>query len=112
MPNAHLATVDPAKVREYLLSDSHPVGQFKARFFRSLGFDPDRWKELEVALREHALQHPARPGPPSDYGTRYEIMGPIVGPSGVSREVLVAWMVRNGENVPRLVTAYPASTRP
>ena len=54
MPNAHLATIDPAKVREYLLSDSHPVGQFKARFFRSFGFEPDRWMELEVALREHA----------------------------------------------------------
>ena len=33
VPQAELAVVDPAKVRDYLLSPEHPVGRFKATFF-------------------------------------------------------------------------------
>lgn len=35
LPNGQKAVVDERKVREYLLSASHPVGRFKARFFGS-----------------------------------------------------------------------------
>jgi hypothetical protein len=42
LPNADRAIVDPAKVRDYLLS--HPVGRFKAAFFLSLGYSQDRWE--------------------------------------------------------------------
>ena len=38
LPNADAATVDDAKVRDYLLSPEHPVGRFKARVFRSAGY--------------------------------------------------------------------------
>lgn len=44
LPNADRAIVDPAKVRDYLLSASHPVGRFKAAFFLSLGYSEDRWE--------------------------------------------------------------------
>ncbi|GJG85381.1 hypothetical protein tb265_05620 [Gemmatimonadetes bacterium T265] len=37
LPNAERAVVDPAKVRDYLLSPDHPVGESKARFFATLG---------------------------------------------------------------------------
>ena len=40
--------VEDAKVRTYLLSSSHPVGRFKARFFRSLGFTEENWPELNA----------------------------------------------------------------
>jgi hypothetical protein len=33
LPNSERAIVDEAKVRDYLLSPSHPVGRFKAAFF-------------------------------------------------------------------------------
>ncbi len=112
LPNAEFAIIDPAKVRDYLLHDSHPIGQFKAKFFQSLGFRRERWQELEFALRYHALRHEMRRGPESAYGTKYEIEGPITGPSGRSAEILVAWIVRKGENVPRLITAYPTVFRP
>jgi hypothetical protein len=38
LPNADRAIVDDAKVREYLLSPSHPIGRFKSVFFAGLGF--------------------------------------------------------------------------
>lgn len=31
--------VDERKVRDHLLSESHPVGRFKARVFAAVGFD-------------------------------------------------------------------------
>jgi len=30
--------IDAAKIRDYLLSDSHPVGRFKAAFFVAMGY--------------------------------------------------------------------------
>jgi hypothetical protein len=37
LPHAELATIDPAKLRDYLLSPSHPVGRFKATVVDALG---------------------------------------------------------------------------
>src|SRR5450756_93699 len=63
IPNADRATIDPAKLHDYLLSATHPIGRFKARFFTALGFTPDRWEELAEALR---LQHLTQDGQPAD----------------------------------------------
>jgi hypothetical protein len=38
IPGADRAVVDEAKIRHYLLSPEHPVGDPKARFFKALGF--------------------------------------------------------------------------
>ena len=38
LPNARAADIAPEKIESYLLSEAHPVGRSKARFFRSLGF--------------------------------------------------------------------------
>jgi len=32
LPNADEAVIEPAKLRDYLLSTTHPLGRFKARF--------------------------------------------------------------------------------
>ena len=50
LPGAERAVVEPAKVRDYLLSPEHPVGRGKARFFTGLGFRRERWPELRDAL--------------------------------------------------------------
>lgn len=38
LPNLELACVDERKIHDYLLSSEHPIGRFKAAFFRSLGY--------------------------------------------------------------------------
>ena len=38
LPFAERAVVDPDKLRDYLLSSTHPVGRFKAVFFALLGW--------------------------------------------------------------------------
>ena len=47
LPNADRAEIDPAKLRDYLLSFTHPVGRFKARFFNALGYIAAEWQTLE-----------------------------------------------------------------
>ncbi|HET7673949.1 MAG TPA: hypothetical protein VFL54_00355 [Gammaproteobacteria bacterium] len=38
LPNAGAAVILPEKVRDYLLSPTHPIGRYKAAFFRSQGY--------------------------------------------------------------------------
>jgi hypothetical protein len=42
LPNADRAVIEDAKVRDYLLSATHPIGRFKSVFFVALGFSADR----------------------------------------------------------------------
>jgi hypothetical protein len=51
LPNAEDAVILAEKLTDYLLSSSHPVGRFKAGFFRSLGYEADDWHQLEADLR-------------------------------------------------------------
>ena len=61
LPNAELAEIDPQKLHGYLLSKTHPVGRFKARFFAALGYAAERWQELEADLRMQHLTQDAEP---------------------------------------------------
>jgi hypothetical protein len=110
IPSADRATIEPSKLRDYLLSPTHPVGRFKARFFTALGFDPERWEELELAFR---LQHLTREGEPAGttaHGRKYTIRAILSGPTGQSARVTSVWFVPSGGDVPRFVTAYPGDT--
>jgi len=72
LPNADRAVVEDAKVRDYLLSPSHPVGRFKSVFFIALGFSLDQWQILRDALlssRAVATQRQANRAP-SDRSSR------------------------------------------
>ena len=107
LPNADRAVVDDEKVYGYLLSPSHPVGRFKAAFFRSFGFSVERWELLRDALLEHGRRGPCEQGEASAFGQKYEVCDILVGPTGRSALLMTIWIVRADEDFPRLVTAYP-----
>ena len=73
LPNADQAVIDPAKLRDYLLSTSHPLGRFKAQFFGALGFSADRWQELESTIRTQHLTQEAESLPAMRSGQKYTI---------------------------------------
>ncbi len=81
LPAAERAVIEPAKIRNYLLSASHPVGRFKAPFFASLGYTSANWRRLEAGLRDLAVRGDAEPGWDSPYGRKYTIRGTLTGPS-------------------------------
>ena len=109
VPNAERALIDPAKVRDYLLSTSHPVGRFKARFFLELGFQAESWGTFVEALREQHLTREAMPVPPDQYGQRFVVRAILQGPAA-GAPVVSVWFVRTGEDFARFVTAYPGGT--
>ena len=107
LPAAERAAIEPAKIRNYLLSTSHPVGRFKAPFFARLGYTNTAWRRLDEDLRSLAASGDAEFGKDSPYGQKYEICGILKGPSGRSAGVLTAWIIRFVGDVPQFVTAFP-----
>ena len=107
IPNADRAVVEDAKVRDYLLSPTHPVGRFKAAFFVAVGFSAEQWELLRDALLDLARAGDATPGQPSPFGRKFEIRGILRGPSGRQADLVTVWMVSNGQDFPHFVTAYP-----
>ena len=110
LPASERAIIAPAKIRDYLLSTSHPVGRFKAPVFASLGYASTSWQHLEKDLLALAVSGDAELGKDSPYGQKYEIRGTLKGPSGTSAKVLTVWIVLFGGDVPQFVTAFPGET--
>lgn len=106
IPGAERAFIDPQKLTDYLLSPIHPVGRFKAAWFARLGFTLGNWPLLQARLSALARSDAATDGPVSEHGHKYEVRGMLEGPSR-SAPVVTVWMVRVGEDHPRLVTAFP-----
>jgi hypothetical protein len=106
-PDWEKAEIDPAKIRDYLLSPTHPVGRFKAPVFAALGYTQDEWQVLQADLRQIIGQGQAVYGGRNDYGEKYTVLARLKTPGGVSRDIITVWIVLSGENVPRFITAYP-----
>jgi hypothetical protein len=106
LPNAECAFVDIAKLRDYSLNPEHKEGKHKARVFAAslgLGIEDAEWlrnKLLEIAKIENC-----RLGRKTEYGQRY-LIDFDVSHGAKSTRLRSSWIVRTGENVPRLVTCY------
>ena len=72
---AEHAVVDPAKVRDYLLSHEHPIGRFKAVFVQSLGYAQIDWPRLQSDLLDLCRRHDAVEGQASQFGRKYGVRG-------------------------------------
>ena len=110
LPARERAQIEPAKVRDYLLSREHPVGRFKAAFFEALGYSASDWQLLEFDLRQLAMAGDATLGRLTKYGQHYELRGTLRGPSGRVAHVMTIWIVRSDEETPRFITAFPGET--
>lgn len=107
IPHADRAAIDPAKIRDYLLSPTHPIGHSKAQVFRRLGYEASKWTRLRDDLRGLLLRTDVVTQVPSPYGAKYVATGILEGPNGRTMLLTTVWIVTSGETVPRLVTAYP-----
>ena len=111
LPNADQAEIEPRKLHSYLLSATHPVGRFKARFFAALGYEAGRWQEFETDLRTQHLTRDAELAESMPEGQLFTIRAILNGPNGQSAVVLSVWFVRTVGGVPRFVTAYPGASK-
>jgi len=83
LPDADHAIIFREKLVQYLLNLDHPDGASKAVVLGHAGFSADRPEELELALRTQHLSFVAKRGKHSEFGQKYEIVGPLTGPSGL-----------------------------
>lgn len=56
LPNSESAIVPEEKLRDYLLSPTHPIGRYKASFFQRLGYEQANWQLLEQDIRSLLAQ--------------------------------------------------------
>jgi len=107
LPNKEKAYIPLAKLKDYLLSETHSVGKSKAKFLRSLGFN-----EVNVNLLKEGLIAIAHSGNVKDvvsssHGVKYVIDGQIKVPFGGFIEMRTVWIIDKGQSRPRFVTSYP-----
>jgi len=107
IPNAEAAIIAEDKICDYLLNRSHRRGGSKAKFLVAMGYSPGDWRRLADDLRAQHLTVDAANESASDYGKRYEIIAPLVGPNGRSAEIVTVWQIDIGTDAPRLITLYP-----
>ena len=107
IPQADQAVIAKDKLCEYLLNPAHRRGASKARLLLSLGYSVEGWQSLEAELRAQHLVADVIREADSDYGKRYEVVAPVLGPSGRAVRFRSIWQIDIGTNVPRLITMYP-----
>ena len=108
LPQREKAYVPPEKLSNYLLSETHSVGQYKSHFFRSFGFDESNFDLLSASLIEIAQTNDVEEIKSSPHGTKYVITGMLRIPSGTDVKIKTIWIIEPDNEAPRFVTAYPA----
>jgi hypothetical protein len=105
LPNGERAVVDIKKLQDYCLNLQHPRGRHKARVFAAVGIESQDIEELRAALIDAAIAGEAEVGIPSSYGQRYTVDF-VLQRSGRKVQIRSAWIVRIGEDLPRLTSCY------
>jgi hypothetical protein len=106
LPNADRAEVDLRKLSEYCLCPEHPVGKHKAAVFRAaLGLTAADAYVLQESILRAAVNGPAVFERSDEYGDRYRLDFEVVTSSGQAM-IRSAWIIRAGEDFPRLTTCF------
>ena len=108
LPKTGHFQVDETKVLNYLLSDKHPEGKSKAKYFRGCGFARDEWQSLQSALAEHGDSRPIVSTEKTVFGVKYVVECALTTPDGGNRCIRSVW-VSEATNTFRLITAYPVA---
>ena len=106
LPHGDRAIVDSRKLEDYCLNPPHSKGRHKARVFReALGIGPGDAVWLRDALLEAARSREVLQIATDSWGSRWRLDVSIarLGKRAMVRSV---WIVRTGEDLPRLVSCW------
>ena len=106
LPNGDRADLG-SKIEDYVLNSRHWEGRHKARVFESvLGITLTNREVLREAILSVAENsEEAEPLGNNGHGEVYVLRFPLETPRGRAT-VLTVWIIRDGEDFPRLVTCY------
>lgn len=106
LPNAERAFLDIRKLRDYTLNPRHLAGGNKARVFAScLGIGPQDAELLRSACLHAILANEAIEKVADSHGQRYQVDF-VMQHQGKSATIRTGWIIRTGEEVPRLTSCY------
>ncbi|MCA0425959.1 MAG: hypothetical protein LCH37_00850 [Bacteroidetes bacterium] len=108
LPNNNRSFVADNKITDYLLSDIHLIGKHKADFFKRFGFDIADIDTFKGSLIQHSTDRDIVKTKYLDLGIKYELKCEIKTPDERNPCIVTVWIVENGKQEPKLVTAYPA----
>ncbi len=106
LPNGSRADLG-TKLEDYALNPLHRAGQHKARVFAAvLGVTPHNAELLRQAVLKAAVDSDdAEPRGDNGYGKVFVLRFVLHTDTGAAN-LLTAWIVRHGEDFPRLTTCY------
>lgn len=107
LPNASKVIISREKLTDYVLSETHSTGRFKAKFFRSLGFNEANVSLFVKALHTIANSEEIKEVSTTMFGAKYVIDGKINTPSGKVVKIRTIWIIEQDQKEPRFVTVYP-----
>jgi len=105
LPNGDRAIADISKFRDYCLNPHHPRGRNKARVFASLGITQSDAELLRSAALAAAANADVTLSLANEYGQRYNVDFDMPH-NGRTIRIRSSWIVRIGEDFPRLSTCY------
>ena len=108
LPNNNTSYIEEDKMTKYLLSPNHEIGRHKADFFNRFGFSLDNIDEFETALKNHSIEREINDVRTNQYGTKYELRCEIITPDQRNPCIVTVWIIENGSDAPKLITAYPS----
>ncbi len=109
LPRNLEAIVPEEKIAGYLLSESHPVGKAKARYFRKIGYNENNVAQLRDDLFKIAVTNAVSEEVSTLFGIKYVVNGAVVSPNGTRARLRTVWIIEIEEDLPRFVTAYPTA---
>lgn len=94
--------IAPAKLSEYLLNRSHPLGWSKANYFFEHAIE--NADVLQKILLDIISENKVAKTIKTEFGIKYIVEGTI---ESFRIKLRTVWVVLNEENVCRFVTTYP-----
>jgi filamentous hemagglutinin len=109
IPNNNQSLVADNKITDYLLSETHGKGKYKADFFKSFGFEISDIETFKASLIQHSKDRDIVEIKYSAFGKKYELKCAINTPDKRNPCVVTIWIIEVGQETPILVTAYPTN---
>lgn len=104
--NFKSCTIDPRKIEDYCLNETHPIGKHKARLFKTrLSFSRKDSNLLISLIRKEVIDSNPVKLKTDRYGDRY-VVDLKIRNFEKEAQVRTVWIVDKNESIPRLVSAY------
>jgi hypothetical protein len=106
LTNSENAFIAKEKILDYLLDEEN--SKEKSVFFNLFGYFKGNFEDLAKGLTKLASSGEVSETEQTKFGLKFIVSGNIIAPNGRSIVLTSVWIIKNSEDFPRFVTAYPA----